>query len=640
MSILLKEQGVSSKHEYPYIEFNEDRTDFKVMMPYIRASNGVSLDNTCSAIRAFREALGYNSQGIGTGYHSKERGIYKSLTRIIADNINTSNLKVVLRAQQYKNYLDVYLETFSRITNYGNRFHKLTTDNSNIITLNLQPRYSHAPHVAPVDTIIYHGLKIYRQHEFKPRENGFYKYLYSDKKVKLENLITNSKKYNQEDFIIELFKDEKHAEIESSTKEDRANSFKEILNKIINHHNVKTKKLIDPKYVASINGCVHKNLNTPLWTYESLKATSRVLNRLTGNLDPKEIIEQIIKIDESELLALLNYHDHTILMNEENDKKEIASSIISILDINTNFSKRDELMEQILYSDLDMETKKEEADILMQFILGMVYAHVFIKNKTALKRLGCYPKSFYIAIDQYHQNNKDCMITIITDWANEYFKLELTQGEKEEIKNSITAKWETLTGYTYKNGKTPEGGDKIPYWDQLIILNKNNQSSFKEYNFAFSMEMMQFGKLQFDIDKHYEEISEEKKERFHMNIERINFKYNIFFISIAVLTIMYIILQERILDVITYSFLGQLPLIYSLPILQIIAISQITTYAIDIICWGYNEDNPGIIEIKECSDNNKNSDISKANETLDKYQNNNTPPIKLSEKILENIIKK
>ena len=610
---------------YKYIKFNEDNSDFILLAPYVRSA-GISLDNTCSAIRSFREFLSYENTGVSTGSFNRNIGAAKSLNDLIKDFGASSPIGI--RAQDYLDYLGKNRQKMVFICSYGNSFTNFSTDNTNLYSLELAPLYRHSPYVAPKNTIIYYGFSDYN--------------LISNSKGTISSWIHGgSKPYfkksslSQDDFIASILEQNKSSlkSFAIDKPEEQKARLKLIITSIVDEWERVAKRKLTTISISSLSGVnqipnrpQNVNLYDNIWEYKNVKANTKILSTGDGGLYNKDINTDITEIKESSLDFLLLYINSFISKIEELDDKELVITLLAMFEIQVNAissNRKEDLLEQLLYS--EEYDAKNDANILVQFILGMIYVHVLDSYHIKLPNIKddkIIRDNFYSALDLYFDDEKKCIFRTIINWANNTFSdINLNEDDFIKIKEITTQKWQAMTGMCYEMGRKPEPGDKMAYFDQLIVLSEK-QGPFVEHDGAFSIELKELGNLQFGIKqqgnsnkfepiiyttaeinrnlKQYTPVKTYETPNFTTqpnkysntnNITSTNLKHSqswltlplIWIVSLGGINIAYNLFPVVITKVLTYSVLSKIPLISSLPIIHFIIFATLVTLATSII---------------------------------------------------------
>lgn len=613
------------KH-YKYIKFNEDNSDFILLAPYVRAA-GISLDNTCSAIRAFREFLSYESSGISTGSFNKNIGAEKSLNDLIKDFGPYS--PITARAKDYLAYLSYNRWAMMQICYYGRSFTNFSTNNTNLYSLQLNPRYKHAPYVAPKDTIIYYGI-------FNTHSRIYSKTISGWMNGGLKPSLKTSS-LSQDDFIASILEQNKSSlsSFAIDKPEEQKARLKLIITSIVDEWKRVSKDQLTKINIGSLGGAdkitnrpQNVNLSDNIWEYKNVNAKTKRLSTGDGGLYNKDINITITEVKDSSLNFLLLYINTFIDNIEELNDKDLVTTLLEMFKIQVNTissNRKEDLLEQLLYS--EHYEACNDASILVEFIIGMIYVHVLDSYDIKLPNIkGAdleHDKYFiekdnlYNALDLYIDDEKKCIFRTIINWANNTFsEIHLNEDDFIKIKESTTQKWRAMTGMCYEMGRKPEPGDKMAFFDQLIVLSER-EGPFIEYDGAFSIELKELGNLQFEIKqqensnkfepiiyttaeinhnlKKYETLNLTNQPNSYSNTNNItstNLKhYQSWFIvtliiwisNLGVINIAYNLFPVVVTKVLTYSLLSKIPLISSLPIIHFMIFATLVTLITEII---------------------------------------------------------
>ncbi|MEE3002739.1 MAG: hypothetical protein VX335_00090, partial [Pseudomonadota bacterium] len=319
------------KERYQYIEWvDEQKSDFRLMVPIVR-SNGISLDNTCSAIRSYREFLGYESSGISTGFKNSKLGAEVSLRNILRD---TNDPVLINRANDYLLYLSTNSFTLRRDTSYGGIFRKLNLKNSNIYTLELHPSYRHSPYVAPPETIIFRASKLKFTKPYTQVNNTT-----SLKKTFVDKVLNDGKTI-LDDIQKDIAKDQE----KSNDKKPNKLQIKRIsilLDIVINNFNKASAK--DKELVSITIASLHKmglpqeyfplRKIEPLWRNSTQSCQTTRLCTGDGSLRKETSTTTTRKFSKEGLEALYFYFSTIIAHPSKLTDEEIVDNIINILNL-------------------------------------------------------------------------------------------------------------------------------------------------------------------------------------------------------------------------------------------------------------------------------------------------------------------
>ncbi|MEE3002738.1 MAG: hypothetical protein VX335_00085, partial [Pseudomonadota bacterium] len=181
-----------------------------------------------------------------------------------------------------------------------------------------------------------------------------------------------------------------------------------------------------------------------------------------------------------------------------------------------------------------------------------------------------------------------CIIESICHWfnQNESIPYQLDIEEIQSLKHDITRKWEAITGGIYNYGASP-GATKMPHFDEFMLLSQTKSGYYEEFQYNICCNFIYLAEKEFGVKCSNNLLL--KSPRKEPN-KRLNQSLLATCCSLGLL-VCYLLSPSNATKIMTAGILGKLPLINSLPILQIVIISVLLHTSINIFIETVNIEN-------------------------------------------------